>query len=160
DFSVFNDPSRPFVARAGDVEVTATGTVFSIRRTDDDTLITVTEGSIDVAATAFPTVVSLRDGEQSHVARGQTPSPGQAIDLKSEMAWRNGLIVISDESFDAALAEISRYADAPVLMVSGTSGLSRVTARIRIDEVDAGLDALARANDLRVTRLPFLTIVD
>jgi transmembrane sensor len=56
DFAVAHDASRPFRVHAGASTIQAVGTQFSVNRRPSGTLVSVTEGKVQVFATRYPTL--------------------------------------------------------------------------------------------------------
>ncbi|MGK2912342.1 MAG: FecR family protein [Sphingobium sp.] len=113
-FAVAHDRARPFAVRAGDVEVVATGTRFDIRYLDNQTIVTLLEGSVDIRLRgAF--MARLRSGQQwrSHPDGSravQRANTGQAT------AWAQGRIVFDATPLVEAVAEINRYTQDKVVL--------------------------------------------
>ncbi|MEM7239812.1 MAG: FecR domain-containing protein [Pseudomonadota bacterium] len=159
-FDATSEARRPFVVRIHDIEILGTGARFSVRDTGETAMITVSEGRIEIAGSGQHGRVEVRAGEQSRYDPGNGSASARKVDSATATAWREGFVMIDDMPFDAALAEVERYIGGGLLVLADTHRIGPVTARIAIDDVDAGLDALALANGLSVTRLPFLTVID
>ncbi len=73
-FNVSRDRLRPFTVAAGPRTITAVGTAFDVRRDSDQVVVTVTEGSVDVAIPSVnlvdPTLPSAQERVSAHVSRG------------------------------------------------------------------------------------------
>jgi transmembrane sensor len=135
-FDVTPDPRRPFVVRAAGREIRAVGTAFNVRVDQNGRLqVTVTEGRIAVRAAAIEPAVASDVGSQRAAGSGpvgHNPVREDQIDagqrltmlggqwevealqpdvLSSQLAWQRGMLIFDGEPLDAALAEVSRYAD-------------------------------------------------
>lgn len=80
-FKVARDPARPFVVHAQDVRVTAVGTAFSVRADDVRTVVSVTEGVVDVAptgTTAAPTPAAPAPASEAAGPAASTEPNGSA----------------------------------------------------------------------------------
>jgi len=161
-FEVVPDPARPFAVDAHRGRSTALGTVFAVRVQDpQEATVTVTEGRVEVISpvgrgagtSTDPTARAvLTADEQVAYREGAAPGPVVRAPAKA-LAWRDGVIAIEGLPFAEALAEIDRYRPGRILLLADTTRLEPVTARVSLDALDRGLEALAATHDLTVTRL-------
>ncbi|GHH59126.1 MULTISPECIES: FecR family protein [Gammaproteobacteria] len=113
-FEVAKQPARPFVVRADDTRVIATGTQFSVERLAGEVRVVLYEGSVEVER-ARTGSASLRSMQRLTPGQAWTGGPrkqgGQVarIDAGQEQAWRDGLLVFHDEPLDLAIARVNRY---------------------------------------------------
>ncbi|GGB82450.1 FecR family protein [Glycocaulis alkaliphilus] len=159
-FEVAGDPSRPFSVWAAGGRATALGTVFTVRREGAETLVSVSEGRVALSSpgrAASSTsggegAVILTAGQAARYRTGRAPGPVMAA-VPSPDLWRRGVIAIDDMTLAEAFAEMDRYRAGRILLLADISRAQSVTARIAIDEIESGLDALAAAEGLHVTRI-------
>lgn len=160
-FEVAKDADRPFAVTAHEGRSTALGTIFTVRDEQTGTRVTVSEGTVEVAAPlghggapalAANTAV-LRAGQQVSYGKGAPPGPVRRIDPAAAAAWRDGFIAIRNLPVADALAEIDRYRPGRIVLLADTDSLEPVTARLSIASIDNGLEALAATHGLTVTRL-------
>lgn len=119
-FQVAADRARPFdvVTDAGIVR--AVGTAFNVYLRDDVVEVAVTEGAVEVV----PKKRQLPENEVLNEARTATVSEGHKIEfnenvqavevvdkdtLARKLAWRQGVLVFTDEPLESVIAEVSRY---------------------------------------------------
>ncbi len=141
-FSVSKDPARPFVVNVGDLQVRAVGTAFNIRRADARTVVTVTEGAVDV----------LKNGDSVRAAAGErltfdghSGAPEKAtVDAAHALAWRNGRLEYLNEPLAAVIADINRYARHPVTFADEAAGRILFSGTVFTAETDAWIRALPR----------------
>lgn len=137
-FTVAQDPQRPFKVQAGHRTVVALGTKFTVEYIDRTFNLAMLEGRVAViedvrtgppaskevssdAATivaaderkaaqhAHPAVLELTAGEGLQVNRsGQSERIAHA-DLRTANAWREGKVIFNGESLAAAVARLNRY---------------------------------------------------
>ena len=105
-FEVAHDASRPFVVVAGDTRVQAIGTIFTVRRTRDDVVVTLIKGRVAVShggqAAAVPVV--LRPGEKlTEPAGGSARIEPESVEAAT--AWRRGQTIFRDTPLGAAAAQ-------------------------------------------------------
>lgn len=124
-FRVFKDPSRPFVVRGGDAQVTAVGTQFDVHLRQSGTTVTVIEGRVAVQAelesmrtpqAADPSTdvanamgnFQLSAGEQAvitetAVERLRRPS------VESATAWTKGELEFDETPLADAIEDFNRH---------------------------------------------------
>lgn len=160
-FDVAYDPDRPFSVLADGGRSTALGTVFSVRDFGGRIRTSVSEGRVMVASpiNAARNRVELTPGEAVFYQRGNKPGPVHQIGADNMAAWRHGLIHIKTMPLKDALAEIDRYHPGRIVLMADADDLQPVTARLFIDALDEGVDALAATNGLTVTRMTDYLIV-
>lgn len=106
-FQVANNPQRPFVVTAGSVSVRAVGTAFSVRLRGEGAEVLVTEGVVEV--TENGTSTRLRAGEAGHIAQNAVSVRSDPSEVSRKLAWREGRIVLANQSLAEAAEEFNRY---------------------------------------------------
>ena len=99
-FSVVHDAARPFAVTVGAVTVTDVGTVFEIRRRNDESMVSVGKGEVRVESRARP--VRLVAGQQFRLSSRETSETGTMSD-GSVGQWQRGVL----EYDGATIAEIA-----------------------------------------------------
>ncbi|WP_422368580.1 FecR family protein [Pelagibius sp.] len=161
-FEVAKDPARPFAVLALQGRATATGTAFVVHDRGTTATVTVTEGSVDVVSPISDpgSRVAVKAGQQVSYVKGGKPGSVGQVDLRLATPWRNRAIIIDSLPLTQAIEEIDRYLPGRILLLTDTSGFEPVTARLSLDAVDSGLNALADTHQLSVTRITnYLTIL-
>jgi transmembrane sensor len=109
-FYVARDPRRPFVVRSDTTRVRAVGTRFDVNRQTHDTVVTVLEGRVAVAASEQeatpPLYVSA--GEQV-ILTAQAASKRLHPDVAAATAWREKKLVFSSSPLTDVVGEYNRY---------------------------------------------------
>ncbi len=120
-FEVAHDADRPFVVVAGDTRVQAIGTVFIVRRSADDVVVTLIKGKVAVSHAQPPArgasrpPLVLRPGEKlTEPANGPARIEPESVEVAT--AWRRGQTVFRDTPLGEAVTELNRYGG-PVIMV-------------------------------------------
>ena len=129
-FEVAKSRLRPFVVRVGPALVTAVGTAFNVRRTDDRTVVAVTEGVVEFLGTpekaqapaeepasAAYGVVTARPQLAARVAAGEAIAyfddgrlqalPAREVSLAT--GWLSGRRQYLNEPLRYVLADVHRY---------------------------------------------------
>ena len=114
---VAHDPSRPFVVRVGDAEVSAIGTVFSVYRSTEQMRVAVLEGKVAVDDSQGSENLPkgrqpvLNRGEQLVLKRGAVVDTAEVVisEIRISPSWNKGLLSFQDVPLQAVVAEINRY---------------------------------------------------
>jgi len=114
---VAHDPSRPFVVRVGDAEVSAIGTVFSVYRSTEQMRVAVLEGKVAVDDSQGSENLPkgrqpvLNRGEQLILKRGAVVDTAEVVisEIRISPSWSKGLLSFQDVPLQAVVAEINRY---------------------------------------------------
>ncbi len=110
-FSVAKDASKPFVVEVDHVRVKAVGTAFSVRRKAGGVEVIVTEGIVETwrdDLRAQPKRVEA--GEEAFVSTKTDLIDVSANDqAEARLAWRNGNIVLQNDTLSDAASEFNRY---------------------------------------------------
>ena len=120
-FEVAHDAGRPFVVVAGDTRVQAIGTVFIVRRTRDDVVVTLIRGKVAVThdqprvSGASRTPVVLRPGEKLTEPE-DGPIRIEPESVEAATAWRRGQTVFRDTPLGSAVVELNRYGGPPIVI--------------------------------------------
>ena len=166
-FEVAHDTGRPFTVYAGDRSVTAVGTAFSVRWTDDEFTVTVSEGRVayDSApggrkiasaagaagrapVSASPDVAPktmLGAGQRLEVAsmdRGEVIERIPENELSRELAWRSGFLDFEDAPLSEVVREMQRYTPQAIEIEDGELADLRFGGVFRIGETEAFIEAL------------------
>jgi transmembrane sensor len=151
-FRVAKDHARPFVVHAGTASVRAVGTQFDVNRKRQGTTVTVLEGRVAVASTAFASregaatrrvadavpastdllskkigEILLVSGEQMTVTPTEA-SKSDAPNLAAATAWTQHLLIFDGTALHDVLEEFSRHTarritiDSPELAALKISG--------------------------------------
>lgn len=138
-FEVAKNPEKPFVVEAGDVRVRAVGTAFSVRRRDGGADVLVTEGVVEAWSEG-----GSADGPRRRLSAGDeafVPSDAAAIrvaaapaEVERKLAWREGNIVLDNETLDEAAAEFNRYNSQKITIADPAVGKLRFVGQYRIDQ--------------------------
>jgi transmembrane sensor len=176
-FKVAKNPARPFVVAAGDVEVRAVGTAFSVDFGQSTVEVLVTEGKVSVATTArksapagatqpMPEPLFVDAGHGLTVLTSARPEqaerrPVSDADLQSRLAWRSPRLEFSGTPLIEAIALINRHNRVQFIIedpelartrVSGIFGAVNTAAFVRLLESGFDIQSERRGADEIVLR--------
>ncbi len=139
-FEVAKDPAHPFIVTAGGRKVTALGTAFDVRISDERLQVTLVEGRVavepvlDTASSDAAQRAELAPGEQFILASNaktgtviQSEPLVRKADTKRTISWRDGQIIFANDPLQDAVAEINRYAKRRVVLTDTRLGDLRVS---------------------------------
>lgn len=145
--------ARPFTVHTADGSAEALGTAFTVRKTADDTRITVVESHVRVCPADAPRAacITLAPGE---VAR-MTATRGErlaAIDPAEGAAWTEGWLPVSDRPLVEVLDELNRWRTVPVRYDRPALAGLRVSGMLPLNDTDRALVNLERLLPITVVR--------
>lgn len=166
-FDVEKDPSKPFSVETEQGTVTAVGTAFSVRVSDNDMNVLVSEGRVALRMAQSNRVgrdISLRDltsatvevdaGERALVedaVKTVAAIPQQEIDRSLD--WQDGMLEFQGAPLRDVVADISRYTDIKIEIADAQLAERRVVAYYRIGEIEPMFEALKLTANVEVERL-------
>jgi transmembrane sensor len=178
-FSVAKNPARPFVVRAGALQIRAVGTAFNVNLKSAAVDVIVTEGRVQLAARsdasdadvgAVNSAAPTLDAGHRAVLHGDLASGrdlGRALDFSlidpAEMArvlaWREPLLHLGGSTLAELAAEFERATGRRLLLADPSLADLRFGGRFRADDVEGFTHLIATTLDLEVERLPDGTIL-
>ncbi|TRO21780.1 DUF4974 domain-containing protein [Ectopseudomonas mendocina] len=157
-FEVAKDAQRPFVVQAADGQVRAVGTRFDVALRADRVQVEVSEGVVQVRSGAAPGV-SVDAGQRLDYRQQQAPGPLQVLDLDNASTWQRGKLIFNQRPLGEVLAELERYLPGRILIEDAALREQRISGVVDLDQPEALLANLERLQPLRITRLPWLVLV-
>lgn len=159
-FQVAHDPGRPFVVRAGVVSVRAVGTAFNVRRGATRTVVTISEGTVEVTFKHWYDVLTPAEerralasaGEQVIYDRTTGNLRTEHVDTKAATAWRQDSRSFSflNEPLADVVAYVNRYSRRKIVITDNALARRTFTGTVHHDRGEDWLHALERAYPLRV----------
>ena len=115
-FDVAKNRKRPFIVVAGDTQVRAVGTSFTVRLLPEQPVqILVREGMVEIKRPEVPQAPPVRLAANTMaVAPPEAPisaEPVPHIQITRNLAWREGRIAFDNETLVNAAREFGRYSD-------------------------------------------------
>jgi transmembrane sensor len=155
-FRVHRDPSRPFKVQSGSAIIEAVGTQFDVYRRQDDAVVSVIEGVVQVSNemrrfddSAPP--VRLNAGEQVRVSHSGSVLRKNTIDTGEIGSWRQRRLIFKDEPLTNIAAEFNRYNRTPKIRIQGEGiGERRYAAAFDADDPESLMGILAKDPALEV----------
>lgn len=154
-FDVAKDADRPFYVSAPSTAVRVVGTRFDVRVGESHVRVAVDEGVVAVndrreALTRGQRVDVLSDGAMTAVTQ---------VDDSEVAAWRDGRLIYDGVTLSEVVADLARYRS-NVTLNSAEAGKLRVTAGLRVEQIDQFVDRLPDILPVRVTRTADAITID
>jgi len=157
-FKVQHDARHPFVVRAGEVNVTAVGTAFDVRREKDRVTVVVEEGVVQVASKAHPGVPPVtwkaEAGYQLAYSTREHTATIARIDPSTALRWRTGELAYVWEPLGAVVADVNRYSSRRITLTDEHLASMHFTGTVFASSVDDWLKAIQQAYPLHVRQTP------
>ncbi len=170
-FEVAHDPDRPFAVLASGRVIEAVGTAFVVKIQGDETLVSVSEGQVRVAAahdvlpTGDPFEVVGTDGAGRRLLHSGEELVFAAAELEVEvrqydpvaferrLAWTEGQMVFEGERMQDVIDEFARHSSIAIELSEPAVAEMEVTGHFILGDVDAFLEAIEISLGVRAERL-------
>lgn len=154
-FQVAADKGRPFIVRAGDLAVRATGTNFAVRLQPQQVSVIVDEGAVQVQR------ADLQLGDEQTVTRNQSlvADTGKRMkqvrlseqDIQRRLAWRDGMLIFNGERLAEAATEVNRYALKPIIIDDRRLAEKAFVGAFRVGDAKTFADSVVAAYGARLS---------
>lgn len=158
-FKVQHDRRHPFVVHAGDVSVTAVGTAFDIRRESNRVTVTVEEGTVEIAGSAFakiglPTPWRAEAGYQLTYSSNGRTAMITSVDTSSALQWRSGELAYVWEPLGAVVEDLNRYSEHKILIKEPAIAALHFTGTVFTASITDWVKAVEQAYPVRAQSTP------
>lgn len=159
-FTVKADAARPFVVRAGDYEIRATGTAFNVRQRGGTIEVGVSEGKVEICSVLGPeageTLASLMAGQMLRFPAawsgdGLRAAAPARVDPGHISEWRERVVTYEDASVREVIEDFNRYFDRKLLVEDRDLLDRRVTIRLEVEDRERAIELLAGMLELKVS---------
>jgi transmembrane sensor len=171
-FSVVKNPSRPFIVRAGALQVRAVGTAFDIKLQSTAVDVIVTEGRVQLtpaSATGTSEAPALNAGERAILHGNISPNSDlnqtlvrsrlDASEMAGALAWREPLLRLGGATLAELAIEFERGTGKHLVFADPSLAELRFGGRFRADDLEGFTQVLATTFDLEVERAADGTII-
>ena len=142
---VRSDADAPFRIVTDTAIAQAIGTAFAVRSMGGESIITVTEGEVEVRNQNQTLSTRLKAGERVVLDATGTSGPVHAADGEQSLSWRTGQLVYEDVELGAVLADLSRYGRKNMALSDDRFARTRISAVFHLSDQDTMLDAMGMA---------------
>lgn len=154
-------PSRPFVVAADQGSTKALGTQFIVAHRPNGITVTGVEHQIEVASTvrqAYPAKAILAPGQAVDYGDdglGQMRS----VSIEQATAWRRGLMIFDQTTLDDVVAQLNQFHGSHILIQGSDLTQRRISGAFPAKNLSLALQSIAEELNIRVLRLPLITIL-
>ena len=166
-FAVTKNPARPFVVRAGNLDVRAVGTAFNVHLQSAAVDVLVTEGVVQLKSSAEATpayapvarepIPLLSPGQRAVVSFAPVSSATSVVvttaspeEISRTLAWRAPLLRLGGSTLAELVLEFQRRSGQRVILADPALASLRVGGRFRADDLAGFTHLLATTLDLEV----------
>ena len=183
-FAVTKNPARPFVVRAGNVDVRAVGTAFNVNLQAATVDVLVTEGVVQLNRPPAPVSAGMIAPPAANLPRltaneravvslapASTASPASPVsdsvvvttatpdDIARALAWQAPLLRLGGSTLAELVLEFQRRSGQRVILADPALASLRVGGRFRADDLAGFTHLLATTLDLEVDHAADGTLV-
>lgn len=169
-FAVTKNPARPFVVRAGNVDVRAVGTAFNVNLQSAAVDVLVTEGIVQLKASGEVTpayapvtrepIPLLSPGQRAVVSLAPV-SPATSVvvttataeEISRTLAWQAPLLRLGGQTLAELALEFERRSGRRVILADPALAQLRIGGRFRADDLEGFTHLLATTLDLDVEHI-------
>lgn len=177
-FTVAKNPARPFIVRAGGVDVRAVGTAFNVRLESDGVEVLVTEGKVQLgrpsepppardaaatgdtrpaAAVAAPALPALIAGQRTVISLASNAPAARVVaataeDMSRLLAWQPQLLDFNSTPLSEVVAEFNRRNRTQLAVADDELRSLPIVASFRSDNLDGFVRLLEVTASVRVER--------
>lgn len=169
-FTVAKNPARPFIVRAGTVDVRAVGTVFNVRLEPDSVEVLVTEGKVRVdespgrsnrSEEPHPAAdLPLLEAGQRAVVSLATEAPRPTIvavvnadEIERALAWQPKRLEFDNTPLAEVVAGFNRFNDQQLRLGDPSLATLPVGGNFRSDNLEAFVRLLKSSFDIEADRI-------
>jgi transmembrane sensor len=154
-FDVAHDETRPFLVRAGPMQVRAIGTRFDVRHDGPGASVTLTQGRVKVRQDdASDASWTLSPGQALALGPGvNSPHPVE-VDVASQTGWASGIVTFRSVPLADAVAEMNRYERAKISLAPGVPTQAQISGVFKPGGDEEFVAAAELSFDLESRRKP------
>ncbi len=155
-FHVAKNARRPFIVTAGDKNVTALGTEFTMEVKPGGIKVMLLEGAVKVqelSATNAVRAVTMIPG-QLLLARDDAPWQLRREDAERLLEWTHGKLVFEDATLADVIDEMNRYLARPILLSGVRAPTRRLTAVLDAGDIETFIVGVETMKLAKISRRP------
>jgi transmembrane sensor len=147
-FHVAKDRLRSFEVQAGNSRMRDIGTTFNVNRDNQQVIVAVVEGRVDVSRDGLAGPVMVEGGQQ--LAYAQTGDAQLSrVDTDAITAWREGRLIFKDTPLTEVIASINRQYQRQIVLSDASLGRLNVSGVFNSEDRAGLLKALQALYPLR-----------
>jgi ferric-dicitrate binding protein FerR (iron transport regulator) len=148
-FEVTRDTLHPFVVRTANLDAKVLGTSFNVLESDQQVAVTVATGKVQVANSFFSQ--TLAPSEKLTFQIVNPTWKHETINLENELAWKNGILLLSNLRLDEAAEQIENWFGVKIDFKDAAVQNCRITAKFKNETLKHVLESMSDATGIRYT---------
>lgn len=162
-FTVAKNPNRPFIVRAGGIDVRAVGTVFNVRLDARTVEVLVTEGKVEIDDAArggslLSDETPLLQAGQKVVVETAPIAPVTAADIAPDeverrLAWKPAMLEFDQLPLGMVVAEFNQHSPTKIEFADASLVRVSVVASFRAENLEGFVRLLELSGTARVERV-------
>lgn len=156
-FQVVPDPSRPFVATAGEMAVRVLGTAFELSLQEARTEVALEHGQVQAENASDKQPVRLSErllpGERVEVDWASGKVRRSKLDVARVAAWRQQMLYVDDQSVADIVERLQHYSHGWIVVSDPQLAQKRISGVFDLRDPDRALQALARSLNVPLQKI-------
>jgi transmembrane sensor len=147
-FQVAKDPSRPFLVRAADREIVATGTTFSVEIVQNEVHVVLYQGHVSVVGPDHATT-ALVAGDELIAPISMAQVHIQSANIARSLSWESDRLEFVDEPLASAVERVNRYARSPIAIGDTAAAGERISGVFTAGDTRAFIEGVTAVSALK-----------
>jgi ferric-dicitrate binding protein FerR (iron transport regulator) len=150
-FEVAKDAEFPFIVNAGKLKVEVLGTHFNVCAypNDNESSITLEEGSVVASCTGTGKNIILKPGEQVVLSRKTNELELSRVDTDLYTSWKGNLLKFDNATFEEVIKKMERWYDVKIIVAPGIDTEERYTMKIKTESLREMLQLVSRTTKMK-----------
>jgi transmembrane sensor len=149
-FHVAKDPQRPFIVRSDTTRVAAVGTQFDVNREASNTVVTVLDGRVAVAASNRDDPPLYASAGEQVVLTADTASKSANPDVAAATAWRERKLIFAGSPLTQVITEYNRFHQKRLVIADTSLSSFRISGVFSANDAQALIVFLRAQSNIEV----------
>jgi|GEM_PF-164088 len=153
-FEVAHNKTRPFIVKAGPLDVMALGTAFNLcaYRDDNEILTTLAEGKVKVTTNqAKKEQYILEPEEQLNFGKYTFKASQDQVNVYNEIAWKDGKLIFNETPFQEVVKKLGRWFNTDIKLADESMANYRYTATFTNENLAQVMELLTYSAPIEFT---------
>ena len=147
-FQVARDPGRPFLVRAADRQVVATGTMFSVEIVQKEVQVILYQGHVSVTGPdRMPTALVAGDELIAPISLAQVHI--ETANVARSLSWESDQLEFVDEPLASAVERVNRYARTPIAIGDAAAASERISGVFTAGDTRAFIEGITAVSAVK-----------
>ena len=147
-FQVAKDSSRPFLVRAADREIVATGTTFSVEIVQNEVQVILYQGHVSVEGPDHVRT-ALVAGEELIAPISLAQVHIETANVARSLSWQSDELEFVDEPLASAVERVNRYARTPIAIGNAAAASERISGVFTAGDTQAFIEGITAVSGLK-----------